>query len=113
MHFSSDTYVLYDLGYMAYPQKYFLLDGRLISTVVCFIAGILHIPINAYIIGMDFIGIIFVGTAIFTISKVFEKLINPKSPILKTVLKSTGTGWHICSQRLACSPCSVQETLHR
>lgn len=83
MHFSSDTYVLYDLGYMAYPQKYFLLDGRLISTVVCFIAGILHIPINAYIIGMDFIGIIFVGTAIFTISKVFEKLINPKSPILK------------------------------
>ena len=29
------------------------------------------------------------------------------------VLKSTGTGWHICSQRLACSPCLVQETLHR
>ena len=27
MHYSSDTYVLYDLGYMAYPEKYFLLDG--------------------------------------------------------------------------------------
>ena len=79
MHYSSDTFVLMDLEYMNYPQKYFLLDGRLISTVICFIAGILHIPINAYIIGMDFIGIIFVGTAIFTISKVFEKLINPKT----------------------------------
>ena len=22
MHYSSDTYVLYDLGYMNYPQKY-------------------------------------------------------------------------------------------
>ena len=76
MHYSSDTYVLYDLGYMAYPEKYFLLDGRLISAIVCYIAGILHIPIKAYIIGMDFIGIIFIGTAIYTISKIFEKLIN-------------------------------------
>ena len=47
MHYSSDTYVLYDLGYMAYPGKYFLLDGRLISAIVCYIAGILHIPIKA------------------------------------------------------------------
>lgn len=83
MHYSSDTYVLYDLGYMAYPEKYFLLDGRLISAIVCYIAGILHIPIKAYIIGMDFIGIIFIGTAIYTISKIFEKLIKPKSQILK------------------------------
>ena len=83
MHYSSDTYVLYDLGYMSYPEKYFLLDGRLISAIVCYIAGILHIPIKAYIIGMDFIGIIFIGTAIYTISKIFEKLIKPKSQILK------------------------------
>ena len=56
MHYSSDTYVLYDLGYMEYPSKYFLLDGRLISTIVCYLAGILNIPIPAYIIGMDIIG---------------------------------------------------------
>ncbi len=43
MHFSSDTYVLYDLGYMKYPSEYFLLDGRLISTVVCYIGGILNV----------------------------------------------------------------------
>ena len=61
MHYSSDTYVLYDLGYMEYPSKYFLLDGRLISTIVCYLAGILNIPIPAYIIGMDIIGIIFIS----------------------------------------------------
>ena len=32
---------------------------------------------------MDFIRIIFIGTAIYTISKIFEKLIKPKSQILK------------------------------
>lgn len=83
MHYSSDTYVLYALGYMKYPSKYFLLDGRLISTVVCYLAGILKIPIKAYIIGMDFIGIIFVGLSICTVVKLLEKLIKPKSNILK------------------------------
>ena len=29
MHFSSDTYVLYDLGYMKYPSEYFLLDRKI------------------------------------------------------------------------------------
>lgn len=47
MHYSSDTFVLLDLGYIDYPSKYFLLDGRLISTLVCLIAGILHTPYNA------------------------------------------------------------------
>ena len=50
MHYSSDTYVLYDLGYMEYPSQYFLLDGRLISTAVCYLGGILNLPIPVYII---------------------------------------------------------------
>ena len=48
-HFSSDTYVLLDLGYFKYPSQYFLLDGRLISTLVCYIAGIYKIPYFTYI----------------------------------------------------------------
>lgn len=76
MHYSSDTYVLYNLGYMAYPEKYFLLDGRFISAVVCYLAGLLNIPIKTYIIGMDFIGIIFISSAIYTMNKILEKLIK-------------------------------------
>lgn len=78
MHYSSDTYVLYDLGYMEYPSQYFLLDGRLISTLVCYLAGILNIPIPAYIIGMDFIGIILIATAIYMIDRIIEKIIKPQ-----------------------------------
>ncbi len=86
MHYSSDTYVLYDLGYMEYPSKYFLLDGRLISTIVCYLAGILNIPIPAYIIGMDIIGIIFIATAIYLINQIIEDIIKPKKNILKLMI---------------------------
>ena len=49
MHFSSDTYVLYRLGYFNYPSEYFLQDGRLISTLFCYLRGILHLPIPVFI----------------------------------------------------------------
>ncbi len=86
MHYSSDTYVLYDLGYMEYPSQYFLLDGRLISTIVCYLAGILHIPIPIYIIGMDWIGIILIATAIYSMDKILETIIKPQKNIVKLML---------------------------
>lgn len=86
MHFSSDTYVLYDLGYMNYPQEYFLLDGRLISTIVCYIGGVLNLPIPVYIICMDFIGIIFIATAIYLMNKILERIVNPEKTITKLML---------------------------
>lgn len=85
MHYSSDTYVLFNLGYMNYPQKYFLLDGRLISALVCFTAGVLHIPYTAYIIGMNIIAIIFVCISIYISYKTMEKIIKIDS-ILKKIL---------------------------
>lgn len=86
MHFSSDTYVLYDLGYMQYPSEYFLLDGRLISTVVCYIGGILNLPIPVYIIAMDFLGIIFISISVYMISKILEKIIKPEKTFTKILL---------------------------
>lgn len=86
MHYSSDTYVLYNLGYMKYPTKYFLLDGRLISTIICYLAGILHIPIKAYIIGMDFIGIILITTAIYIFSMLIIKIVDIKKVSLKILV---------------------------
>lgn len=85
-HFSSDTYVLYDLTYMKYPEKYFLLDGRLVSTVICYLAGILNIPIDIYILGMNFMGIIFISIAIYMFYKLLENIINPQENIVKILL---------------------------
>ena len=79
MHFSSDTFVLYKLGYFNYPSEYFLQDGRLISTLFCYLGGILHLPIPVYIIAMDFIGMIFLAIAIHIISKIFINIIKPDS----------------------------------
>ena len=86
MHYSSDTYVLYDLGYMKYPSEYFLLDGRLISTAVCYLGGILNLPIPVYIVAMDFFGIVFLATAIYLINKIFENIIKPEKMITKLML---------------------------
>lgn len=89
MHYSSDTYVLFDLGYMQYPSKYFLLDGRLVSTLVCYMAGILNIPIQGYIIGMNFIAIIFIGIAIYLMEKILEDIIKPQNNTLKALLAAS------------------------
>ncbi len=79
MHFSSDTYVLWDLGYMNYPQQYFLLDGRLISAFVCFFAGILNLPLEVYIIGMTFIGIFFLSFAIYITSDILNEFVKKQT----------------------------------
>ena len=55
MHFSSDTFALINYGYFRYPSEYFLLDGRILSTLACYAGGLLHLPYPVYIIGMDFL----------------------------------------------------------
>ena len=85
MHYSSDTFVLYKLGYFNYPSEYFLQDGRLISTLFCYLGGILHLPIPVYIIAMDFIGMVFLAIAIYLIAGIFKNIIKPNS-VFKEVL---------------------------
>ncbi len=86
MHYSSDTYVLADLGYMNYPQEYFLLDGRLISAIVCFGAGILNIPLETYIVGMNIIGVIFVASTIYLMSKILTKIFKPQKIVNEIII---------------------------
>ena len=74
MHYSSDTYCLMKWGYFEYPSHYFLLDGRMVSTLVCYLAGILKIPYNAYIIVMDIMGIILMSLSCFILYKILLKL---------------------------------------
>ncbi len=86
MHFSSDTYVLWDLGYMNYPQEYFLLDGRIVSALVCFLGGILNLPLEVYIIGMNFIAIIFVALSIYEVSNIFSGFIKKENKFLNWMI---------------------------
>lgn len=86
MHFSSDTYALIDLGYFRYPFEYFLHDGRIISTLICFIGGILHLPYNVYIISMDIIGMIFLSVSIYILSKVICNILKPQNLMCEAVI---------------------------
>lgn len=86
MHYSSDTYVLFDLGYMKYPSKYFLLDGRLISTLVCYAGGLLHLPYNIYIISLDIIGIFCISMSIYILYKSILNISKFNSNLTKLLL---------------------------
>ena len=85
-HYSSDTYVLIDLGYNNYPQSYFLPDGRIISALVCFIAGIFNPPYMTYIVLMDTIGVVFLSIAIFKLYKFILKISNEKNIVNKILI---------------------------
>ena len=64
-HYSTDTYVLMNLGYFEYPKQYFLLDGRLISAMFCFLGGILNLEYDIYVVLLEYIAIIFMSLAIY------------------------------------------------
>lgn len=73
MHYSSDTYCLIYRGYFDYPSSYFLLDARLISALVCYLGGILHLPYDIYIIGSDIIGVILLSISVFLLNRFMVK----------------------------------------
>lgn len=85
-HYSSDTYVLIDLGYNNYPQSYFLPDGRIISALVCFIAGIFNPPYMSYIVFMDSMAVLFLSLAIFKFYKFILKISDEKNIVQKMLI---------------------------
>ena len=86
MHFSSDTYALINLGYFKYPSKYFLIDGRILSALVCYIGGLLHLPYPVYIVGMDFLGMIFLSLSIYIFSKIICDILKPENLFLEILI---------------------------
>ena len=59
MHIASDTYNFMDLGYFQYPSQYFLKDARIISTLFTYLAGILNLDYQVFIVCMEDMGSIF------------------------------------------------------
>ncbi len=75
MHIASDTYNFMDLGYFEYPSQFFLRDARVISSLASYIGGILNLPYNVFIIGMEILAVIIVSISIYYLYKtVVEKL---------------------------------------
>lgn len=73
MHISSDTYNFMDLGYFTYPIEYFMKDARLISTFVTYLAGILKLPYNVFIIIMQILAIIISAFSIYCVYNAVSK----------------------------------------
>lgn len=90
MHIASDTYNLMDLGYLEYPNEFFLKDGRILSTVLVYIAGILNLNYEIFIILGSFASIIITSISIYTLYKmIVEKIENNNSKIKLLIILST------------------------
>lgn len=90
MHYSSDTLCLIKWGYFEYPSHYFLQDGRIISTIVCYLGGVLHLPYNVYIIGMDIIGVLLLSLTVFILYKSIIKITQTQD-LTKKIMLLLGT----------------------
>lgn len=85
-HYSSDTFVLMNEGYFDYVKNHFLVDGRLISSIVCLLGGVLNLPYTVYIVTMDLIGIIILSVSVVLIFTTILKLVPTNKIWYKTII---------------------------
>ena len=86
MHYSSDTMCLMYRGYFDYPSYYFLLDARIVSTLVCYLGGILKLPYEVYIVTLDVIGVILLSISVFILYRFMEKQFKVEKLLNKVLL---------------------------
>ena len=67
MHIASDTYNFMDLGYFEYPSQYFIKDARIISALVTYLAGMLNLSYETFIIGMEILAVIISAFSVYYI----------------------------------------------
>ena len=65
MHISSDTYNFMDLGYFEYPLAYFIQDARLVSTFITYLAGLLNLSYEFFIVLMQILAIVISAFSIY------------------------------------------------
>ena len=58
-----------DLGYFQYPSQYFLKDARIISTLFTYLAGILNLDYQVFIVGMEVLAVIIASFSIYILYK--------------------------------------------
>ena len=82
-HYSSDTMCLINYGYFNYPIKFFLLDGRIISTLMCYLGGILNLSFDMYLFISNFIGILILSLTVIILYKVTIKYLEIENKWIK------------------------------
>ena len=85
-HYSSDTMCLIYHGYFEYPSNYFLLDGRIISTLVCYMGGILNLPFDTYLFISNFIGILLLAITIMILFKFTIRYLEVENKWIKFLI---------------------------
>ena len=86
MHYSSDTYCLMYRGYFDYPSYYFLLDARIISTLICYLGGLLKLPYEVYIVSLDIIAVILLSISVIIVYRFMEKQLKVEKTFNKILL---------------------------
>ena len=86
VRYSSDAYCLMYRGYFDYPVHYFLLDGRIIASIICYVSGLLKLQYNVYFIIMDFLGIIILSISVFILYKYLSKILKFDGKLYKILL---------------------------
>lgn len=85
MHIASDTYNFMDLGYFEYPSQYFIKDARIISALVTYLAGMLNLSYETFIIGMEILAVIISAFSVYYIYRTVReraKLTNNLQKVL-------------------------------
>ena len=82
-HYSSDTMCLINYGYFKYPIRFFLLDGRIISTLMCYLGGILDLSFDTYIFISNFIGILMLSLTVTILFKFTIKYLEIENKWIK------------------------------
>ena len=109
-HIASDTYNLMDLGYFAYPSQYFLKDARIVSTLVMYIAGFLHLPYEIFIVLMEILAVVIVAFSIYYLYKTIKEktTVDSTKKIILTIMASSIVIFNCMSiEYLLYAECSV------
>ena len=105
MHYASDTYNIIYHGYLEYPNLYFLKDARIFSTLALYIANFFDLSINTFIIGMDFIAIIFQCISVLVVYSIIKKIIKIEENTIKDIMII------ICSYLIIFNPMAIEYLL--
>ena len=90
MHIASDTYNFMDLGYFEYPSQYFLKDARIISTFFTYLAGLLKLPYETFIIFMEILAVIISALSVYYVYKTVKERVGTTNNFKKALLIMAG-----------------------
>ena len=85
-HYATDTYKIEDLGYEEYSINYWLKDGRIIMASVGFLASVINIPIDMFVVILTLLGIAISSFVVILLYRIILKFISTDNKCIKALL---------------------------